>query len=473
MSDDKKLYRIGMVGLGVMGRSLVLNMADHGFAVAGYDREPAKGQALGSEGAGKPVTAVASLAELVAALEKPRTIVLLVPDKAVDAGLADLLKLVEPGDLVIDAGNSFFKDTDRRGAMCKEKGVNFFGMGVSGGEAGARHGPAMMPGGPKESYERVHPVLEAIAAKVNGDPCVGWVGTGSAGHYVKMVHNGIEYGLMQLIAETYDILRRGVGLSNDELHATFAEWNRGELASFLIEITATIFLKKDDKGGNGRLLDMVKDVARQKGTGKWTSQDALDLTVPIPTIDLAVMARNLSGMADERKAVHAALGTPVAVYAGDRPAFVRQVGQALYASFILSYAQGLDLLRVASKEYGYGVDLAEVARIWRGGCIIRSALLQDIRTAYSENAGLPSLLAAPSIVARLKACDTALRQTIRTAIEMGVPVPCLMGSLAYLDELRSGGLPTNLIQAQRDFFGAHTYERIDSGDKCHSLWDQP
>jgi 6-phosphogluconate dehydrogenase len=469
----QQLYRIGMVGLGVMGRSMVLNMADHGTAVCGYDKDQAKGQALLTEGFGKPVGAAGNVVEFVAMLEKPRVILLLVaPAKVVDAVLDDLLPHVESGDLIIDAGNSYFKDTDSRGQRCAEKGVKFFGMGVSGGEAGARLGPSMMPGGPRESYERVRPILEAIAAKVNGEPCVAWVGNGSAGHYVKMVHNGIEYGIMQLIAETYDILRRGVGLSNDELHTTFAAWNRGELNSFLIEITAQIFKKRDDRGGDARLVDRIKDVARQKGTGKWTSQDALDLQVPVPTIDLAVTARDLSGMADERKAVAQALGTPIAVYAGDRQVFVAQVGQALQAATILTYAQGLDLLRIASKSYTYGLNLADVARIWRGGCIIRSTFLEDIRSAYTTRPDLPSLLVDSRVAGKVKSTQGALRSVIRTAVEMGVPVPCLMGSLSYLDSLRCGSLPTNLIQAQRDFFGAHTYERIDAEGTFHSHWDQ-
>jgi len=467
-------YRMGMVGLGVMGQSLVLNMADHGYSVAGYDKDPAKGKALLEVGAGKAVGFGATVTEFVAMLEKPRAILLLVaPARIVDAVLDDLLPHVEPGDLIIDAGNSYYKDTDARGKRCADKGVHFFGMGISGGEAGARHGPAMMPGGPKESWERVRPVLESIAAKVNGDPCVAWVGNGSAGHYVKMVHNGIEYGIMQLIAEVYDIFRRGVGLSNEELHQIFSDWNRGPLESFLIEITAQIFKKRDDRGGDGYLLDKVKDVARQKGTGKWTSQDALDLQVPVPTIDLAVNARDLSGMIDERTAVHKVLGSPIAVYAGDRAGFIQQVGQALQSAILLTYAQGFDLLRVASREYKYDLNLATVARIWRGGCIIRARLLEDIRAAYLAQPDLPSILVAPSIAAVVRETHPALRQTIRTAVEMGIPVGCLSGSLAYLDSLRSGSLPTNLTQAQRDFFGAHTYERIDSPGTVHSHWDQP
>ena len=468
-----QLYRIGMVGLGTMGRSMVLNMADHGFPVAGYDKDAAKGQDLLAEGAGKPVGSASDPATFVAMLEKPRAILLLVaPAKVVDFVLADLLPLVEPGDLIIDAGNAFFRDTDRHAKSCAEKGVHFFGMGVSGGEAGARHGPSMMPGGPKDAYERVRPVLEAIAARVNNEPCVTWVGNGSAGHYVKMVHNGIEYGIMQLIAEVYDVMRRGLSMGCDELHQVFDGWNKGSSNSFLIEITAQVLAKKDDKGGSGYLVDKIKDVARQKGTGKWTSQDALDLQVPTPTIDLAVNARDLSGMADERKAVAASLGSPIALYAGDRQAFIAAIGQALQAATMLTYAQGMDLLRVASKTYDYGINLADVSKIWRGGCIIRSGFLEDMRAAYAKDDKLPTILADAGIAAKIKATHPGLRTVLKTAIEMGIPTPCLMGSLSYLDSLRCGPLPTNLTQAQRDFFGAHTYERVDAEGTFHSHWDQ-
>ena len=468
-----QLYRIGMVGLGVMGQSMVLNMADHGFPVAGYDKDAAKGQALLAAGAGKPVGAVSDPAAFVAMLEKPRAILLLVaPAKVVDFVLADLLPLVEPGDLIIDAGNAYFKDTDKHAKTCAEKGVHFFGMGVSGGESGARHGPSMMPGGPKDAYERVRPILEAIAARVNDEPCVSWVGNGSAGHYVKMVHNGIEYGIMQLLAEIYDVLHRGLSMGNEELHQVFDGWNKGVLNSFLVEITAQVFAKKDDKGGSGYLLDKIKDIARQKGTGKWTSQDALDLQVPVPTIDLAVNARDLSGMADERRAVAKSLGSPIALYAGDRKAFIASAGQALQAATMLAYAQGMDLLRVASKAYDYGIDLAEVSKIWRGGCIIRSGFLEDMRAAYAKDPSLPTILADAGIAAKVAATHPGLRTFLKTSIEMGIPTPCLMGSLSYLDSLRCGPLPTNLTQAQRDFFGAHTYERVDAEGTFHSHWDQ-
>jgi 6-phosphogluconate dehydrogenase len=469
---DTALCEVGMVGLGVMGRSLALNLADHGHSVCGYDKDGAKGQALCEEGAGKPVAFADSPAAFVQRLRPPRVIVLLVaPAPVVDAVLRDLLPHVAAGDLIIDAGNSYFKDTDRRGQALAEKGVRFFGMGVSGGEAGARHGPSLMPGGPRDAYDRVRPLLEAVAARAGGEPCVAWVGNGSAGHYVKMVHNGIEYGLMQLLAESYDLLKRGLGLNNDELHAVYDGWNKGELSSFLVEITARVFLKRDDQG-DGRLVDQVLGVARQKGTGQWTSQDALDLHVPIPTVDAAVSARNLSGWDKERAAAAAALKGPAPAFRGDRNVLLHQLEGAVQAAMLATYAQGMDLLRVASRRYDYGTSLADVARIWRGGCIIRAALLEDVRAAFAANPELPNLLLAPKIATVISARQGDLRAAVRAGIDLGLPVPALAASLAYYDGLRSGWLPANLIQAQRDFFGAHTYERTDRPGTFHSHWDE-
>ena len=469
---DEALADMGMIGLGVMGRSLVLNLADHGFRTAGYDKDLGKGQALLSEGAGKPVQAADSAAAFVRLLRPPRVVMLLVaPAAVVDIVLRDLLPLLAPGDLVIDAGNSHFRDTDRRAALLAEKRIRFFGMGVSGGESGARHGPSLMPGGPREEYERVRPMLEAVAARVNGEPCVAYLGAGSAGHYVKMVHNGIEYAVMQLIAETYDLLKRGLGLDNDQLHQVYAGWNRGDMSSFLLEITARIFLKKDDRS-NDRLVDRVLDLARQKGTGKWTSQDALDLFVPIPTIDAAVTARVLSGDENERQACQKAFQGPRGSYKGSKEAFIRRLGDALYVATVVAYAQGLDLLRKASEAYKYGLNLAEIARIWRGGCIIRAALLEDVRAAFQAQPDLANLLLADGLREKVNARQADLRAAVGTAVELGVPAPCLSASLAYFDGLRSGWLPANLIQAQRDFFGAHTYERTDAPGTFHTHWDE-
>jgi 6-phosphogluconate dehydrogenase len=469
---DPQGYDLGMVGLGVMGRNLLLNMADHGYAVAGLDTNPDKVQALKTEGAGKKVDATTSAADFLAMLRRPRAVMLLVPaGRPVDAVIETLLPLLEPGDLIIDAGNSHFTDTDRRAKALADKGVHFFGMGVSGGEAGARYGPSIMPGGPQAAYERVRPILEAVAAHVNGEPCVTYLGPGSAGHYVKMVHNGIEYGLMQLIAECYDLMKRGLGLNNDELHAVFDQWNQGELNSFLIEITAQIFLKVDDKTGN-RLVDMVLDVARQKGTGKWTSQDAMDLQVPIPTIDAAVSMRDLSGYEEERKAAAKALTGPSERYLGDRQAFLGRLRGALYAATVMTYAQGMAQLRKASQVYGYNLKLEDVARIWRGGCIIRAALLEDLRTAYQANPDLPNLLLDPNLGQAVATRQDDLRAVVGTAAQLGIPAPGFMASLGYYDGYRSARLPANLTQAQRDYFGAHTYERIDEKGTFHTDWDE-
>jgi len=468
-----QLHDVGMIGLGVMGRNLALNIADHGFSVAGYDKDLAKGQTLLTEAGDKPVGTAGNVRDFLALLKPPRVVILLVaPAAVVDLVIKDLLPHLEANDLVIDAGNSYYKDTDRRSQVLTDKGAHYFGMGVSGGESGARHGPSLMPGGPRAAYERVRPILEAVAAKVGGEPCVAHMGARSAGHYVKMVHNGIEYGLMQLIAETYDLLKRGLGWHNEELHALYAGWNQGELNSFLVEITAQIFRKKDDLGGPGLLLDQVLGVARQKGTGQWTSQDALELHVAIPTIDAAVTARNLSGQDKERAAATRTLTGPEGKFGGDRNLFVTQLRNALYTSVILSYAQGMDLLRRASVAYGYGLEMGEVARIWRGGCIIRAALLEDIRAAYQGRPDLLHLLLDPGLAAKVNERHADLRTVVSTAAQLGLPAPALMASLAYLDSLRHTWLPANLIQAQRDLFGAHTYERVDRSGTFHSHWEE-
>ncbi len=406
-------------------------------------------------------------------MRKPRALMLLVPaGKPVDAVIASLVPLLEPGDIVIDGGNSYFPDTDRRVVELAEKGIHFFGMGISGGEKGARFGPSMMPGGNKEAYERLRPVFEAIAAKVNGEPCVTYLGNGSAGNYVKMVHNGIEYGVMQLIAEAYDLLKRGVGLSDDELQSVFQGWNQTELQSFLIEITGDILEKKDDLTGE-RLVSVISDTARSKGTGKWTSQNAMDLQVPVPSIDMAVLMRDMSKFKEERVAASKALpnNTLEEGIHTTREELVDQVRNAFYFAMIATYAQGMAQLKVASEAYDYGLQLQEVAKIWRGGCIIRAACLTDIRAAYDVNHSLPNLLLDPKIGGDLLACQGDMRAVVKVAIDKGIPMPAFMASLAYFDAYRSETLPTNLIQAQRDYFGAHTYERIDQEGTFHTQWN--
>jgi 6-phosphogluconate dehydrogenase len=467
-------YDFGVVGLGVMGRNLLLNIADHDFAVAGLDLDPEKAAALEKEAAaGKPVRGTTSAETFVQALRKPRALMLLVPaGKPVDAAIASLLPLLEPGDIVIDGGNSYFTDTDRRVTTLAQAGIHFFGMGISGGEQGARFGPSMMPGGDRQAYERLRPIFEAVAAKVNGEPCVTYLGNGSAGNYVKMVHNGIEYGIMQLIAEMYDLLKRGLGLGDEELQAIFQDWNQTELQSFLIEITGEILQKTDEVTGQ-RLVNVISDVARSKGTGKWTSQNAMDLQVPIPTIDMAVLMRDISKYKEERVAAAALLGrtaTPASRPA-DKQQVVDQARQAFYFAMMAAYAQGLAQLRVASQTYNYGLQLQEVARIWRGGCIIRAACLEDIRQAYDKNSDLPNLLLDSKVGADLVDRQDAMRAILKTAIDRGIPMPAFMSALAYFDAYRSETLPTNLIQAQRDYFGAHTYERVDQEGIFHTQWN--
>jgi 6-phosphogluconate dehydrogenase len=463
---------IGMVGLGVMGRNLLLNMADHGFAVAGYDKDAAKVKTLAAESEERKVHSTADVAEFIGFLRRPRVVMVLVPAGApVDSVIKDLLPHLDKDDLIIDRGNSHFTDTDVRARSLTARSIQFLGVGVSGGEEGARHGPSIMPGGPKEAYERVQPILEAAAAKVKNDPCVTYLGPGSAGHFVKMVHNGIEYGVMQLIAETYDFMKRGLGLTDDELHDVYDRWNHEELNSYLVEITAHIFHQPDTKTGK-RLIDEIRDVARQKGTGMWTSQAAMDLQVPVPTIDAAVAMRNLSLFEQEREQASRVFPRPVPRPAGDRPLLIGQLKSALYAGMIITYAQGMALLAVASVRHEYQLDLEAVARIWRGGCIIRAALLEDIRAAFRARRDLPNLLLDPALAKTLTAHQENLRKIVCAAGELEIPAPGLMASLGYLDGYRSAWLPANLIQAQRDDFGAHTYERTDAKGTFHTQWEQ-
>ncbi len=468
--NPQQRSEIGMVGLGVMGRNLLLNMADHGFSVAGYDKDPSKVEVLRQESADRDICGAENINDFISLLRPPRAVMMLVPAGApVDSVIEDLLPHLDMGDLIIDAGNSYFKDTNLRARNLTGKGIQFLGVGVSGGEEGARHGPSIMPGGPKEAYERVRPVFEAVAARVNGDPCVSWLGPGSAGHFVKMVHNGIEYGVMQLIAETYDLMKRGLGLNDNELHDVYSAWNNGELNGYLMEITGHIFSKVDEKTGK-RLIDEILDVAKQKGTGMWTSQSAMELQVPIPTIDMAVAMRDLSAFEIQRERIGALLQRPMQRFGGDRDGFLMQLRRALHVGLILTYVQGLALLTSASEKCEYHLDLEAVARIWRGGCIIRSALLEDIRTAYRNEPGLPNLLLDPDIWRKLMANEEDLRGMVCSAAALGVPAPGLMTALGYLDGYRSAWSPANLIQAQRDYFGAHTYERIDAKGTFHTEW---
>ena len=464
-------HDIGLIGLAVMGQNLVLNMERNGFRVAVYNRTGSKTQAfVEGPAAGKNITATYSVEDLVAALKKPRIVMIMVKaGAAVDAVISQVKPYLEPGDLIIDGGNSFFRDTERRSQELAADGIHLLGVGISGGEEGALWGPSIMPGGQREAYALVEPIFTAIAAKVDGEPCVTYIGPRSAGHYVKMVHNGIEYGDMQLIAEAYDILHRGLGLSAQELHEVFARWNEGVLSSYLIEITADIFTYIDEETGRP-LVELILDKAGQKGTGRWTSQNALDLGVPTPTINAAVEARIISAYKAERERAAEVLGGPDGHYQGDRQSFIDAVGDALYAAKICSYAQGFALLRAASQEYDYNLNYSEIARIWRGGCIIRARFLDDVRAAFAEEPDLPNLLLAPFFRDAVASRQEALRHVLCTAIELGIPTPALSASLAYFDAYRSARLPANLIQAQRDYFGAHTYERVDKEGVFHTAW---
>ena len=461
----------GLIGMAVMGQNLALNVERNGFSVAVYNRTAARTKGfMAKQAAGKNIQAGYTLEEFVGLLERPRRIMIMVKaGPPVDAVIEQLKPLLEPGDVIIDGGNSFFKDTERRAQALEEKGILYIGSGVSGGEYGALWGPSLMPGGQREAYDLIEPIFRAIAAKVNGDPCVTYIGPRGAGHYVKMVHNGIEYGDMQLIAESYDILSRAGGLSAAELHEVFAEWNRGELQSYLIEITADIFAKIDEETGRP-LVEVILDEAKQKGTGKWTSQNALDLGVPTPTINAAVVSRIISAYKDERVGASKVLSGPEIKYEGDREALIQDVRDALYAAKICSYAQGFTLLRAASHEYDYDLNLTEIARIWRGGCIIRAGFLDDVRAAFQRDPALPNLLLDPYFKEAVESRQGALRRVIQTAVGLGIPCLAFSSSLAYYDAYRTARLPANLTQAQRDYFGAHTYRRIDKEGSFHTEW---
>ena len=464
-------YQFGLIGLAVMGENLVLNIERNGFSVAVYNRTAERTQAFADGSAkGKRIKPCYTLRELVDSLEKPRKVMLMVQaGDPVDQVISQLAPLLEPGDLIIDGGNSFFKDTERRALNLTKDNINYIGTGVSGGEVGALKGPAIMPGGQFEAYKLIEPILRAIAAIVDGEPCVTYIGPRGAGHYVKMVHNGIEYGDMQLIAEAYDILHRALGLSAKELHDIFAEWNEGELKSYLIEITRDIFAKIDEETGEP-LVDKVLDEAQQKGTGKWTSQNALDLGAPIPTINAAVESRIISAYKAERVAASAVLPGPAGTFDGDRKQLFQDVRSALFAAKICSYAQGMALLSAASKEYDYDLKLGAIARVWRGGCIIRAQFLNDITTAYERNPELTNLILDPYFREAMLTRQASLRRSVQTAVGLGIPCLAFSASLAYFDAYRTARLPANLTQAQRDYFGAHTYRRIDKKGVFHSEW---
>ncbi|HYP29592.1 MAG TPA: NADP-dependent phosphogluconate dehydrogenase [Blastocatellia bacterium] len=468
MTSEKAEAHFGIIGLAVMGRNLALNIEEHGFTVAVWNRETHTTEGFVSENAGRKFVPAATLEEFVRAIERPRRMMMMIKAGApVDMTIEKLRPLMEPGDILIDGGNSYFKDTQRREALLKGSGLHFVGSGVSGGEEGARFGPSLMPGGRREAYDHILPVFEAIAAKTDSGPCVTYVGPDGAGHFVKMVHNGIEYGDMQLIAEAYDILRTALGLDPGQLARTFSEWNRGPLESFLIEITADIFGVRDAETGRA-LVDLILDKAEQKGTGKWTAQEALDLGVAIPTIEAAINARVLSSIKEERVAASRVLRGPEgARYEGDRGELIAAVHDALYASKICSYAQGFDLIQKGSETYGWGVQMSELARIWKGGCIIRARFLDSIMTAYKRRPDLPNLLLDDDFSAWIAASQARWRKAVGTAQGLGIPVPAMSGSLSYFDTYRTANLPQNLTQAQRDYFGAHTYERVDHPERGH------
>ncbi len=462
----------GVIGLAVMGENIALNIERNGFPIAVYNRSREKTDAfMKNRAQGKNAVATYSLEEFVNALERPRRILIMVQaGKPVDAVIEQLKPLLDPDDMIIDGGNSLYDDTERRVKDLEAAGFNFIGMGVSGGEEGALNGPSLMPGGSKAAYDAIEPIVTKIAAQVDDGPCVTYIGRGGSGHFVKMVHNGIEYGDMQLIAEAYDLLKNVLGLGQADLHEIFAAWNKTEeLDSFLIEITADIFTKTDEETGKP-LVELIVDKAGQKGTGRWTVMSALEVGVSIPTITAAVNARIMSAIKEEREIAAQQLTGPTASFDGDKKEFVNKIRDALYCSKICSYAQGMDLLSKASALNDYDLDLGEMARIWKGGCIIRAAFLNKIKAAYDQNPKLPNLLLAPEFKQTILDRQSAWREVIATAAKVGIPVPAFSASLDYFDSYRRRRLPQNLTQAQRDYFGAHTYERTDKDGFFHTEW---
>ncbi len=457
-------FSLGIIGLGVMGRSLVLNFSRNGFTPIGYHPKPHLPE-------GFPMEVTSSIQDLFRFLENPRVFLLMVPAGATVDSIIELLSpYLEEGDIIIDGGNSFFEDTNRRFKALTQRGLHYIGMGISGGEQGALWGPSMMPGGSEAAWEYIKPMFEAISAKTkDGEPCVAWMGPGGAGHYVKMVHNGIEYGDMQLIAEIYDLLHRGAGISNHELADIFAQWNERELSSYLIEITANILKRMDDETGQP-LVDLIVDEAAQKGTGKWTSQSALDVGSAIPTINAAVESRLISAIKSERIEASRVLGKAQG-FKGDINRLIAVAEQALYASKITSYAQGISLLKTASREFDWGLDMGRIVKVWRAGCIIRAELLNDIASAYDRDPELINLMLDKAFKQAILSRETAWREVVMAAINLGIPMLATSASLAYFDAYRSAVLPANLTQAQRDYFGAHTYRRVDREGTFHTQWE--
>ena len=465
-------YKIGLVGLGVMGRNLALNIERNGFPIAVWNRNTQKMHDFFSEeGEGKALLGVEKLPDLMATLERPRRIILMVQaGAAVDEVIDQIKPLMDPGDILIDCGNTFFTDTERRSKALEAEGFQYIGAGVSGGEEGALWGPAIMPGGNRAAWDALSEIFYAIAAKAeDGQPCVEYMGPGGAGHYVKMVHNGIEYGDMQLISEAYDLLCRGLGLGADELHAIFSRWNEGLLKSYLIEITADIFKTIDPDTGLP-LVDLILDQAGQKGTGKWTSQNALDIGVPVPTINAALQGRIISSLKAERVYAATQLPAPQQKFEGDPAELINAIENALYASKVTSYAQGLAMLRMASNEYQYDLNIRDIAKIWRAGCIIRASLLGDIMDAYERDSQLVNLMLDEAFKTAIVDRLDDWRKVVQIAVGLGIPVPAMSGALSYYDAYRSEHLPANLIQAQRDYFGAHTYRRVDKDGVFHTQW---
>ncbi len=472
-SGTVEKQNFGIVGLGVMGENLALNVERHGFSVVGYDLAAEKVQNFRKRTEGKKVVAAGALGDFLRALETPRRILMMVPaGKAVDSVITDLKPHLSRGDVLIDGGNTYFPDTDRRIKGLEGTGILYVGTGVSGGEEGALWGPSIMPGGNPDAWPVVKPILQAIAAKTeDGWPCCEWVGNGGAGHFVKMVHNGIEYGDMQLICEAYSLMDRVLGMSPGEMSDVFIEWNKGELNSYLIEITADILAKKDPETGKP-MVQVILDTAEQKGTGKWTSQVALDLGIPAQTIADAVFARMLSALKKERVAASTVLSGPAQRFTGDRKDFLETIRKALFCSKICSYAQGFQLLRAADQEYAWNLKFGTIAKLWRAGCIIRAQFLGRITDAYDRRPDLANLLLDSYFADMISSYQTSWRNAVSTAVEYGIPVSAFMSALSYFDSYRSAVLPANLLQAQRDYFGAHTYRRVDKEGVFHTSWKE-